>query len=525
MKSFADNLKDIKSYGQNPDILRKPVFRGSAIFPVIKNDVCTSRILFMGYWKLKRGINEIGLLVTLRSEEGDILLRKNTMVNDIKAYRVELDDLLSECKLPVDVFTGSIEMEVFSSRDLVFPFPAFVLNYYGKDFSSTVHSVGRIYNDIEDMTDNSSASVPETGFDIYPGSNYDPFFSVTNGQYENNNVFIEYKITNVDGNSVQGRAEFGRFIPYQTKIFKINEFVDIGILGGAKGSISISHNFEGIFPRWVAGNMVKTGQVNMTHTYYDLTGQNSEKDYWATVDKKFHDISIAFPVFMSNELYSEIVFYPIYSDCEFDVDFIFYDKDGNTVYKEINAETVSTSTNKHYYINFNELLDGKVAEISGIKSVLASYKFKGKVPTRLTSGLNVGYKQAVNGIASNICFTADPGNKRLLKKKSSFKWAPIMNVGRSVITVQNRSILKEYDKSANIKITIVNEKSGSILERTETIPPNGTYTLDTDIDDELKIFLDDRTGWVAIESDAPYVNSWYFDFNESSGIIAGDHSF
>ena len=77
MKSFSDNLKDIRSYGQKVNLLRKPVFRGSAIFPVIKNSICTSRVLFMGYWKLKRGINEIGLLITLRNEFGKVLVRKN----------------------------------------------------------------------------------------------------------------------------------------------------------------------------------------------------------------------------------------------------------------------------------------------------------------------------------------------------------------------------------------------------------------------------------------------------------------
>ena len=525
MKSFANNLKDIKSYGQSENILRKPVFRGSAIFPVIKNDICTSRILFMGYWKLKRGITEIGLLATLRSENGEIIFRKSLLIDDIKAYRIELDDLLNECGCTINDFVGSIEMEIFSARDLVFPFPAFVLNYYGEEFSSTVHSVGRIYNDIEDMNDNSSVNVPETGFDIYPDDNYEPFFSITNGQLENDNVFIKYKITNNDGDFTKGKAEFGRFEPYQTKIFKIKEFADISVLGDSKGSISLSHNFTGIFPRWVAGNFTEAGQNNITHTYYDLTGKNSEDDYWPVSDDRFHDISIAFPVFMNDKLYSEIAFYPIYSECEFDVDFVFYDKDGIIIHKEMDADFISTDFLKNHYINFNELLAESVNNLECIKSVLACYRFKGKIPTRLTSGLNIGYKHAKKGISTNICFTADPGNSKLLEKKFAFKWAPIMNVGRSIVTVQNRSILKEYDRTATINIVIVNEENTTTLERVAKIPPFGTYSLDTETDTELKNFLGKGTGWITVQSDVPYINSWYFDFNEKTGIIAGDHSF
>ena len=37
-------------------------------------------------------------------------------------------------------FVGSIELEIFSSRDMVFSFPAFVLNYVSINSSTFVHT-------------------------------------------------------------------------------------------------------------------------------------------------------------------------------------------------------------------------------------------------------------------------------------------------------------------------------------------------------------------------------------------------
>ena len=41
----------------------------------------------------------------------------------------------------------------------------------------------------------------------------------------------------------------------------------------------------------------------------------------------------------------------------------------------------------------------------------------------------------------------------------------------------------------------------------------------------VKEYFDGTTGWIAITSDNPFVNAWYFDFDHNSGVVAGDHSF
>ena len=76
MRSYYSHLQAVKSVGEEVLISQKPTFRSSAIFPVLHNQYYSTRIIFMGYWLLKRNIKEIGLLYTLRDTSGVILSRK-----------------------------------------------------------------------------------------------------------------------------------------------------------------------------------------------------------------------------------------------------------------------------------------------------------------------------------------------------------------------------------------------------------------------------------------------------------------
>ena len=194
MKAFKKFVEDSGAYGPPVSISKKPVFRSSAIFPVIEKENFHSRILFMGYWILKREILEIGLSYTLRDEHGVILTRKVSTINSPKAFTVYVKDLLPN-DLKNAQFIGSLELEVFSARDMGFPYPAFVLEYINDSFSTCVHTTGRVYNDIEDFDDNNDFTVAESGFDIYGGTQFDSFISFVNGPLSNSNT-IPYEVIN-----------------------------------------------------------------------------------------------------------------------------------------------------------------------------------------------------------------------------------------------------------------------------------------------------------------------------------------
>ena len=95
VKSYYKHLSSRMEYGENEEITKKPILRSSGIFPVVKNQNYSSRILFLGYWFIKRNIPEVGLIITLRDQKGKILQRKMQSIDSVKAFTIELDTILN----------------------------------------------------------------------------------------------------------------------------------------------------------------------------------------------------------------------------------------------------------------------------------------------------------------------------------------------------------------------------------------------------------------------------------------------
>ena len=219
MKSYYQHLKSTHEFGEKQSLTKKPILRSSAIFPVVKNKSYSSSIHFLGYWLLKRNIPDVALIITLRNTDGTILLRKIEIIDVAKAFSISLNSLLDEINFNNKTnFIGSIETEFNTTRDMVFPYPALVLEYYNKDFNTCVHTLGRIFNDIEDLKENNESIVPETGFDIHATNDLRSFLSFVNGPIENTNGHIEYVITNSKSEKFNGDFDIGKINPFETKL-------------------------------------------------------------------------------------------------------------------------------------------------------------------------------------------------------------------------------------------------------------------------------------------------------------------
>ena len=217
MKSYYQHLSSTQEFGEKENILKKPILRSSAIFPVIHNKFYTSSIHFLGYWLLKRNIPEVTLVVTLRNANGNTLSRKIQIIDNAKAFSINLDKILSEIDHKEDSFVGSIETEFYATRDMVFPYPALVLEYQNTQFNTCVHTLGRIYNDLEDLNENNDTQVPETGFDIHETDDLKSFLSFVNGPLENEDGIIEYTLTNSNSKISSGIFHIGKINPFETK--------------------------------------------------------------------------------------------------------------------------------------------------------------------------------------------------------------------------------------------------------------------------------------------------------------------
>jgi hypothetical protein len=243
---------------------------------------------------------------------------------------------------------------------------------------------------------------------------------------------------------------------------------------------------------------------------------------------ELHDSYIFVPLFLENDLYTQIVYYPIYSPSSYDMDLAFYDEKGNLLKKIEKWKTFSETDNLFFTLDMNEIVRDIFSPeyLPKVKAVLISNSWNNKgIPTRLKYGLNVGLNHRPFNLPTNICFAPEISNPKILNKPGTFKWAPILNNCESEIIITNCGPHKHYNKPANITIEYYREEDGRTISEDDWLLPYSQYKINTKKFTDLREFFGDQSGWVTITSDNPFVNAWYFDFNYATGVVAGDHSF
>lgn len=524
MKKYKDHLSSRKSFGELQNNLRRPVFKGSTAFPCVVNQYTNTNILFMGYWNAKNNIERVTMVYTLREKDGSTLNISTENVDYQNSRNIDIKQILQSINYPYDEFYGSIELEVISVDDLVFPYPAFVLNYSSDEFSSMVHSCCRIYNDIEDANENSSIVVPETGFDIIPNEEFLPFISFINGPFEIVNEKVELEFTNYNNEKFTKTLSIKNINKYATIRLILTTKQEKEFFKNKKGSVSIKHNLKGFFPRFIVGNIDENKSIlSLTHTYYNTNSHYDNDSYWLNPNKdKYFDSVISLPFYYKNSAYSEFAIYPIFAKCECNFDFELYNEIGEKVFEKNNIHTIIDNNQKLKYINFNEFVPNEILNDNHQYFIKIIFKSE-NIPARMKFGYNFGKTSGIN-VPSNVCFNATVCNDKLIKKAGTFKWSPIVNLHKSYMVFANFNFLKENFKEANCKVKVYNETSKIPYTFDITIPNNGNKTLIAQEIPEIRDFIGNEKCWFTIETDNPFVTSWYFE-EMPNGFIGGDHSF
>ena len=527
MKTFQQHLKDTQSFEKSfVQLNRKPVYKGSAIFPVFQSSTLQSRIHFMGYWMVKKNISEIGLLVTLRDEFGQLIYRYKDQITKPVAKQIELSYLLEKIHWLNDEFIGSIELEVFSSRDLIFPYPAFIINYYNDNSSAVVHTTGRVFENQNDYI-NTEESVKEAGFDLIGDKDIHSFITFVNGNKKVDKTILELEFINSSNESKFIEINIGETLPYQTTKLVLNNYLDLNkFLKGQTGTIKIKHPFDSFFPRFIAGNYdLKTQAIGITHTFYDNSDNDNEVAYWKNEDRELmHDSAVFIPLFINNGEYTKLKLYPIASPSSHIIDLIFYSKKGEKLYEIKKFKTISGDLNTYESIDFISILnENGYSDKHNVAGVLILKSWiENKIPTRLKYGLNVGLENRSYDLPTNICFASQISNLSILKKKGTFKWFPLIGSANSRAIIHNSSFLKNYSKEANIRVSYYSKTIENTLEEEITLAP--FEQIEIRYTEKLIQIFNDETIWITITSDNPFINAWYFTFNDS-GAVGGDHSF
>lgn len=519
-------------------IAPRPVFRSSAIFPVLQEKGISSRVLFMGYWILKRNINEISAVITLRDTHGIMLARSNMHIGEAKTYRIELADELELAGLGRDSdFSGSIEMEFFSTQNMFFPFPAVVINYYGPNFSTVVHTAQRIYNDFEDKARNSQTKVPESGFNLYADDEREPFIGLINGSAPVHKSAVHLELVNHARQKLDCTIDLGDLAPYEMKWIYPGRHCDLkSFFEGKPGAAKIDFNVDWIFPRLVVGNFHhKIPALSITHTYYDCTNADTDSDYWRPAEPGWNAASLMVPGELAKNHFTNIYFYPIYSPSTFAIDIEIYNTEGELLGSKRDAAIIKAPEFTLHRLSLGDFckqlgIDDKedralrlIARPLNEDRGEEAEKDKGRIPARIKLGLDVGK----NGTETpcNICTNLQPFNPSLENKPTSFRWSPVLaDQPKATIWLMNSSPAVDYKREAELVLTFFHESDERTIVRKMTLPPHGFAVIHVAEDKELNDFFEDHVGWMTLTSTNPYITTYYFAEN-ASGVVGGDHGF
>ena len=523
MKTYSHHLSGT---GQttNIDVIRKPILRSSAIFPFMVNKKVDNKFLILGYWLLKRNIKEVLLLITIRSKTGKIVFRNKIIIDQIKAYNFSLKKLL---KHKAGNYTGSIEFEVFSTQDMFYPYPACVLEVSSKESSTFVHTCGRIYNDFEDLKNNSSFKPPESGFDILPNKEVKHFFSFVNGAAPIKNEKLNLELINCKGNVRKKEIKLKNIAPYETKFIFFITSSDKKFFNDEKGTAKIHHKLNGFFPRFLVGNIsADFTKSTITHTYYDTSNLKDKDHFWKNPNEKvFFDSIITFPLFYKNNYKTELGIYPIQpviEDIIFDVQI--FNSIGKELYKIKNVFIIKKNFKKPFYLNLNSVIKSNKIVLNQKDNFFVKIAVNSKkTPARLKFGFNISNKKKFN-FPSNVCFNAVVPNKSMLNKKKTFKWAPIINKKDSKIIITNFSTLKKDYKNAKVELKFWREKDSRHIKKNITINNNGSYWFDLNKNIKIKKFLNNKSGWITVLGNSPFLSGFTVE-DSNTGIIGADHVF
>lgn len=529
MRSYYEHLQmSVSGEKKKAVIAPKLTFRSSAIFPVMNRPGISSRILFLGYWILKRHIKQIAAVVTLRSETGDTLYRSNLLIEQAKTYRIELADLLLGMGRPSeDLFTGTLEIEFFSTANLVFPYPAVVINYYGPNFCSVVHTAQRVYNDFEDMRNNSQCKVAESGFNIYAEEDQEPFFGLINGPQPVDDCKVSMKFYNADKEVLPFELNLGKQGPYQLQMIYPSRHIDLkGFLKGKVGAGKIQFNVNWIFPRVLVGNINRSlPAVTITHTYYDCSQSESDSDYWLPTLPEWHPAALIVPMAIQGEQFTNIYFYPIYSPSIFQIDIEVYDGSGKCLGTKPGALKLESPSDDFKRIDLKGIAQELgIPETQDLAArVIARTVDDNRLPARVKLGLDVG--QQLEQMPCNICTNLQPFNPGLEGKPSSFRWSPILaDQPDASFWIMNSAPAVKYESRAEMVATFFREMDDATIVREVTLPPHGFIVIRVSEDSELKEFFRGKIGWCTVTTSNPYTTSYYFAKNPS-GVVGGDHGF
>jgi len=242
--------------------LRKDFFsnRSSAIFPIYfqskKNDLILS---WLNYWVIKNDMNHSSLAVVIRIYDYDGALFTRAQINlEENNNALSVRSFLQE-----EIFEGMVEIEIISTDNIRFTFPAIIGLYKTGSLYSCVHSAGRYKGTDENHTE---SITEETNWTCKFSPDITPFFHYVNGN-QDKEVNLKVNLKSKEGITSSSIEINEHMKSFSSKVYFVDEIMpNISIENGMFISVECSN--DSVFRRMVVGNYHKTlKHMEVTHSF------------------------------------------------------------------------------------------------------------------------------------------------------------------------------------------------------------------------------------------------------------------
>ena len=485
--------------------------RASAVFPVYLRNKTDLHIVFLNYWTIKNNIPANGLSINIKiyDDLGNLLIVH--VLEEIEDHnQISIRAILNDKKeLDLDKLDGTAHIEIISTHNLRFSFPAIIGIYQAENLFSAVHSAGRVKNSDELQK---ISYTEETNWICKNNEQTTPFFHFFNGpQLPTKKNILVYLDKSSDNNLISTKEiDISNIPELGSKFFTAdNLFSKSDLKNECYISVKVEHNC--IFPRLVVGNLYKENNfLEATHSFPIIKNIDHIKS-----DEKPITYKALLCGFTSKELSLDMSVFPTNCEGEFQADFLT---------QKYNEDKIKAIGNSEYF-DKKKLKQMQTFKLDNQEQFLEIGLTGESVPSRINASFIYRVKDKAGpdyttNIANGAVSHVFPPRHR--------QWGHgyLGNNFETNIHIRNTSHNPDDTKDGNGTI-IFYGKNMKIVHKFKIKAESSLAISLSDIISKDNINAYDDNNFISwmMEIDIPNCDSHWVSFRKSDGAIFGEHSF
>lgn len=486
--------------------LKRPVTRSSCVFYFQVGEKENTTLHFLNYWKVKRGISELDLRVTLRDLEGNLISKTPIELCAQGAMNIDVRNLLNNEK-NFNVSKGSVELEIFSKENMFISYPGVIVRYVGDNWHSSTHTSQRILSADSGDIDFDTIRVAEEGNQtIQKEAHLEPFLFVHNGPNSFTDTNAKIEVFGENGKQISATIPKLEWAPYETKMLFLKDYISYrDTLEGGIGSYRFCFSASGVFPRLIAGfKNINTGALSIDHTNFAAkSGPVLEDQFDIKMEDNF--VNLAFNIPNNTEknwdCYADI--YPTYPSGDYSIQLQNNLKFNKEVSLPKSEEGITTRLNL------------KESDFSKL-----NFKGESKLPRRFHTGVHYKINDGDPGFLIDGPIPFESSSQKT-------RWSPIFSEENTenYLLVSNRVLGDETPQEITYTAKVYNSFSEDPIDFSFSVAPEESKIIKFEDHKEVSNYLKNEPGWIYMQTETASKCVFHYVSVHNGNSIACDHAF